>query len=113
VRHGDSVAPAAQEQQLPIRSRTDQTTQAIRDVYLRVAAEFSGCVSSCALAQRSLPPYCVRTDLVQNQRETGFRECAASQLEVALPQGFPVPASGWNIGCFLGNQAETDEFANG
>jgi len=113
VRHGDSVAPAAQEQQLPIRSRTDQTTQAIRDVYLRVAAEFSGCVSSCALAQRSIPPYCVRTDLIQNQRETGFREYAASQLEVTLPQGFPVPASGWNVGCFLGNQAETDEFANG
>ena len=57
----------------PIRSRTNHTTQAIRDTLLQVAAEFSGCVSSCSLEQRSLPPYCVRTDLVQNQRETGFR----------------------------------------
>ena len=30
----------------PIRSRADQTTQAIRDALSRVAAEFSGCVSS-------------------------------------------------------------------
>jgi len=69
------MAPAAQEQHnLTIRSRTDQTTQAIRNTYLRVAAEFSGCVSSCSLEQRSLPPYCIRTDLDQNQRETGFRK---------------------------------------
>ena len=58
----------------PIRSRTDHMTQAVGDILSPTAAEFSGRVSSCALAQRSLPPYCVRTDLVQNQRETGFRK---------------------------------------
>ena len=46
VRHGDSMVPAAQEHASPIRSRADQTTQAIRDALSRVAAEYSGCVSS-------------------------------------------------------------------
>ena len=34
-------------------------------------------------------PYCIRTDLVQNQKETGFRKLGASYFEVLLLQGVP------------------------
>ena len=40
-------------------------------------------------------PYCIRTDLVQNQKETGFRKWSASFCEVPLPQGIPAI---WAVG---------------
>ena len=64
-------------------------TQANRDALSRLAAEFSGCVSSRSLEQRTLPPYCIRTDLVKIKE----RQASASELfRISKPlcrKGFP------------------------
>ena len=39
--------------------------------------------------QQGPSPYCIRTDLVQNQKETGFRKQSASFFGVLLLQGIP------------------------
>ena len=39
--------------------------------------------------RQGLSPYCIRTDLVHDQKETGFRKQSASFFEVLLLQGIP------------------------
>lgn len=65
-------------------------TQANRGVLSRLAAEFSGCVRSCSLKQRALPPHCIRTDLDENSKETVFREKTVPCFKNAL--AYDVPA---------------------
>ena len=92
VRHGDSMVPAAQEQHIPdLRPGGSNDTCGWWQMS-STAAEFSGSVSSChrtfARWQGS-SPYCIRTDLVHDQKETGFRKQSASFFEVLLLQGIP------------------------
>ena len=63
--------------------------------------------------QQGSSPYCIRTDLVQNQKETGFRKQSASYFEVLLLQGVPATVVCRSCCDFFGNQAETDECAKG
>lgn len=75
VRHGDSMVPAAQEHASPIRSRADQTTLAAggrRHPPQPSSAVVSAVVIGHFARQQGMSPYCIRTDLVQNQKETGF-----------------------------------------
>ena len=54
VCHGDSVAPAAQEQQPPpIRSRTDHMTQAVGDILS----------PNCSRVQRPCQQLCIGTEV--------------------------------------------------
>lgn len=99
VRHGDSMVPAAQEHASPIRSRADQTTLAAGGRRHRPqpsSAVVSAVVVGYPAQQQGISPHCIRTDLVQNQKETasasrvlrilecfcgkGFRHCSLSEL---------------------------------
>ena len=54
------------------------------------SAVVSAVVVGHSVRQQGSSPYCIRTDLVQNQKETGFRKWNASFYEVLLRQGVPV-----------------------
>ena len=53
------------------------------------SAVVSAVVVGHSVRQQGKSPYCIRTDLVQNQKETGFRKWIASCFEVLLLQGVP------------------------
>lgn len=77
VRHGDSMVPVTQEHAAPIRSRADQTTRAAGGRRHRPqpsSAVVSAVVVGHLARRQGSTPYCIRTDLVQNQKETGFRK---------------------------------------
>ena len=50
----------------------------------------SAVVAGHSVRQQGISLYCIRTDLVQNQKETGFRKWSTSFYEVPLLQGVPV-----------------------
>ena len=77
VRHGDSLVPAVQEHASPIRSRADQMTLAAGGRRRRPqpsSAVVSAVVVGHWVRRQGSSPYCIRTDLVQNQKETGSRK---------------------------------------
>ena len=92
VRHGDSMVPAAQELHIPDPQPGGSNDTRGWWQTSPTAAEFSGGVSGCHrtfVRWQGSSPYCIRTDLVQNQKETGFRKLGASYFEVLLRQGVP------------------------
>ena len=66
ARHGESMAPAAQEHAFPDPCRADHTTHATACHLSAAAAEFSGGVSGAPFLEQRVSPLCrVHTDLVQ------------------------------------------------
>lgn len=100
----------------PIRSRADQTTLAAGGRRHRPqpsSAVVSAVVVGHSARQQGISPYCIRTDLVQNQKETDFRKWGSPYFGVLLLQGVPATVVCRSCCNFFGNQAETDECANG
>ena len=92
VRHGDSMVPAAQELHIPDPQPGGSNDTRGWWQTPPTAAEFSGgsaIVVGHSAWQQGKSPYCIRTDLVQNQKETGFRKWGALFFGVLLPQDVP------------------------